>query len=136
MKYLIWVLAGVAVLVVGFIGAEKLASERVEVVELHTSDAEGMAVTTRLWIVDDAGYQYLRVGADGSGWFTRLQENGQFQLSRNNISSSYRAVLRPAKSALINDKMQAKYTWGDSLIALLVGSRDGSIPIELHPLDP
>ena len=30
-------------------------------------DAAGAVVTTRLWVVDHQGHQYLRVGADGSG---------------------------------------------------------------------
>ena len=51
-----------------------IASERVEVVELHTLNIEGEEIITRLWVVDYGGYQYLRVGADGSGWFDRLRE--------------------------------------------------------------
>ena len=45
------------------------ASERVEVVELIAADAAGVLTTTRLWVADDAGMAYLRVGADGSGWY-------------------------------------------------------------------
>lgn len=128
------VLGALVVLVVVLFGLQKLAAERVEVVDLHTVDSAGEAVTTRLWVVDDAGYPYLRVGADGSGWFSRLQAMATVELSRNGERARYTPVLRPDKSARINELMQAKYTWGDSFIATLVGNRDGSIPIELQPL--
>ncbi|GAB5500866.1 MAG: hypothetical protein PsegKO_31770 [Pseudohongiellaceae bacterium] len=121
-------------LMVGIYILQRLASERVEVVELHTVDAAGEPVTTRLWVVDDGGYQYLRVGGDGSGWFSRLQAMPSVELSRDGQRARYEPVLRPDKSARINELMQAKYSWGDSVIAALVGSRDGSIPIELQPL--
>ena len=115
--------------------AQTAASERVEVVELHTIDAQGEAVTTRLWIVDDEGYQYLRVGGDLSGWYNRIQANKSLQLTRNGETITYTAKDRPEKSGRINDLMQSKYTWGDDLIAVLVGSREGSIPVELHPVN-
>jgi len=121
-------------LATGILGLERLAAERVEVVELHTVNQAGEPVTTRLWVVDDGGYQYLRVGGDGSGWFSRLQAMASVELSRDGQRARYSPVLRSDKSARINELMQAKYTWGDSVIATLVGSRDGSIPIELQPL--
>lgn len=134
-RMLAYLLGILLVLAGGIIGLERVASERVEVVELHTLDAAGAPVTTRLWIVDDEGYPYLRVGSDGSGWFTRLQENGEIELTRNGQRQRYSTVQRPDKSAHINALMKRKYTWGDAFIAMLVGSRDGSIPIELHRVD-
>lgn len=133
-KFGLYALAGLAGIAVLILGLERLAAERVEVVELHTTDAGGQPQTTRLWVVDDEGYQYLRVGADGSGWFARLTDNGRFELTRQGQRAAYTAVQRPDKSARINTLMQEKYTWGDAVIAVLVGSRDGSIPVELHPL--
>lgn len=135
MKYVYGLLASLVLLIAIVFGLQLAASERVEVVELHTIDEEGAAQTTRLWIVDDAGYQYLRVGADGSGWFSRLQANGSFEMTRNGDTHRYVAELRHEKSDHINDLMQAKYTWGDSLIGVLAGSRDNSVPVELHPVD-
>ena len=116
-------------------GLQYLASERVEVIELHTVDAQGAVQTTRLWIVDDEGYQYLRVGANGSGWFARLQANDSFEMTRNGDTQRYVAELRHEKSDRINELMQAKYTWGDSLMGVLAGSRENSVPVELHPVD-
>jgi len=134
MKFVYWgigLLLGIAAL---FGVLQYVASERVEVVELHTIDAEGAEVTTRLWIVDDEGFQYLRVGSTGSGWYTRIQENGEFELTRNGERNRYRAEVNMAKSDRINELMQEKYTWGDTLIGVLVGSREASQPIELHRL--
>ncbi len=135
MKYVYWIAAVFVAAILLLTGLQMAASERVEVVELHTMDETGEAVTTRLWVVDDEGYSYLRVGGDGSGWFTRLQANGEFELTRDEQRLRYRAVLRHDKSERINALMQEKYTWGDSLIAALVGSRDGAIAIELHALN-
>lgn len=135
MKFIYWAVGIVILLLVGLIALQVVASERVEVVELHTIDAEGGEQTTRLWIVDDEGYGYLRAGADSSGWFTRLQANGEFELTRNGETRRYEAIVRRDKTALINQLMQEKYTWGDSIIGAMMGSRDNSIPVELHPLD-
>lgn len=132
MKYAFWALGLLSGLSMALLGIQTLASERVEVVELHTLDEAGTEVITRLWVVDDAGFQYLRVGADGSGWFTRSQSNGEIQLGRNGETQRYSTVLRQDKSDRINQLMQQKYTWGDSFFALVMGSRDGSIPVELH----
>ena len=132
MKYVYWVLGGLFGLVLLLGGLQWAASERVEVVDLLTIDEAGEPVSTRLWMVDDEGYQYLRVGADGSGWFSRIQANGEFQVTRNGNTASYTAVLREDKRQKINDLMQEKYSWGDSLIGVLAGSREGSIPVELH----
>ena len=133
MKTVYWlagILLGLAFILVGI---PQIASERVEVVDLHTTDVDGEAVNTRLWIVDDGGYQYLRVGADGSGWFSRLQANGKFQVTRNGTTASYTAILREDKADTINQLMRTKYTWGDSVIAAMVGGRERAIPVELHP---
>lgn len=132
MKFLKWGLGLLVAIAVLMIGVERVASERIEVVELHTIDEAGEAVTTRLWVVDDGGYQYLRVGADGSGWFSRVQANSQFEVTRGDARGVYTAVLRNDKSDLVNELMQAKYTWGDTAIGMLVGSREGSVPVELH----
>ena len=111
---------------------QMIASERVEVVELHTFNQQGEETTTRLWVVDFGGYQYLRVGADGSGWFSRIQSNQEFEITRNGRRYRYTAVVRQELGAKINELMRVKYGWSDSLIGMLVGSREGSIPIELN----
>ena len=134
MKILLWSLAGLLLLVVLVFGLQLASSERVEVVELHTVDAAGNEVTTRLWIVDDAGFQYLRSSDISSGWGARVLAGAGFELDRNGSRASYRATLREDKRERINELMQAKYTWGDNMIGVLVGSREAAMPLELHPL--
>ena len=121
------------VIVVVFV-LQYVASERIEVVELHTEDAAGQEVTTRLWIVDDAGFQYLRSGGIESGWAARIVGAPDFELTRNGNRATYRAVPREDKRDRINQLMRAKYTWGDRVISVLVGDRDAALPLELHPL--
>ena len=51
---------GLSLLVVALLITVQIASERVEVVDLLTVDENGDTVSTRLWLVDDDGFQYLR----------------------------------------------------------------------------
>ncbi len=125
--------AGLLALVVAFLIVQTLASERVEVVELFTVDEKGEEVVTRLWVVDHEGTPYLRAGDGGSGWFGRLQESPEIKVARDNEILSYRAIPDPSKSAIVNQLMQKKYTWGDTFFATVFGSREGSTPIGLHP---
>lgn len=134
MKILAWILGTFFGIILLFLILQTLASERIEVVQLHTADDAGETITTRLWITDHGGYQYLRVGADGSAWYTRIQSNEQVKVTRGGSTKTYTTLTRPDKSQIINDLMQEKYSWGDSFIALLLGGREGSIPIELHPI--
>ena len=134
MKYALKGAATILGLMALFGVLQYVASERIEVVELHTLDEAGEEVTTRLWVVDDEGFQYLRVGSEGSGWFNRIRANGEFEVTRDGTRQRYTAVLRREKEDRINELMQEKYTWGDSLIGMMLGSREDSQPIELHPL--
>jgi len=135
MKYLLWAIGVPIGLVLALLVVQTLASERVEVIDLYTTDELGEMQATRLWVMDDEGYQYLRVGADGSGWFDRILLNGEIEVGRNGVTASYTVVQRPDKSERINDMMQEKYTWGDTFFATMLGSREGSIPLELHPVN-
>jgi len=135
MKYLLWAASVPVGLALLFVIVQTLASERVEVVELTTIDETGDMQTTRLWVVDDEGYQYLRVGADGSGWYSRIQRSKEVTVRRGEESKIYTVTERADKSKRINELMQQKYTWGDSFFAAMLGSRAGSIPLELHPMN-
>lgn len=134
MKYLAWIGGGLVILVLVVVGLERLAAERVEVIEVHAKDTDGSMVTTRLWVVDHEGGMYVRVGADGSGWYSRMQANPEIEMTRGEKTAIYRAIPDPTKSDTINDLMQEKYTWGDTFIGSLVGGREGSIPILLQPI--
>jgi hypothetical protein len=128
------ILMGVAAIILTFAIVQTIASERVEVVELTTTDEGGQASTTRLWIVDLDGVEYLRAGADNTGWLLRLEESAEIRVRRGERVFEYEAVPRPGKRQLVNDLMLEKYTWGDSFFATFFGSRDGSVPVELRPI--
>ncbi len=133
MKYVLWIVGVLITLFVLGLGIVQFASERVEVVELQTLDAQGEPMVTRLWIVDDEGWQYLRSGNGTSQWFVRIQENPSFEVTRNGETRIYTAELRRDKRDRINDLMHEKYTWSDSIISLITGSENAAIPVELHP---
>ena len=109
-----------------------VASDRVEVVKLLTTDYNGEEIINRLWVVDYGGYQYLRVGADGSGWLARLRAAEMVDITRNGRRYSYSWTTRQSKSAQINELMREKYGWVDSFIGYLKGGRGSSVPIELR----
>lgn len=133
-KVLKWIFVGLLILCAAFAGLERLAAERIEVVELIAANEAGEKRITRLWVVDDEGMAYLRVGADGSGWYDRILMNDSVEVVREGVTAEYRVQARPEKSARINELMQQKYTWGDTLIGQMLGGREGSIPLELQPL--
>jgi len=133
-KVLKWIFLGLLLAVAALAGLERLAAERIEVVELIAADEAGDMQITRLWVADDEGKAYLRVGADGSGWYDRILLNDSVTVVREGVTAQYRIEARPEKSARINELMQKKYTWGDTLIGMMIGSREGSIPLELQQL--
>ena len=134
LKVLKWIFLGFLIVGAAFAGLERLAAERIEVVELIAANDAGEKQITRLWVVDDEGLAYLRVGADGSGWYDRILMNDSVEVVRDGVTAQYRAQARPEKSVRINELMQQKYTWGDRLIGQMLGGREGSIPLELQPL--
>ena len=127
--------AGLAVLLLaGAVGGlERFAAESGEVVVLHAREADGHVVQTRLWVVDAGGEAYLRVGADGSGWFSRLTANPEVEVLRGDTLTPYLAIPAAEQSADVNRLMAEKYGWRDVLIGALVGGREGSIPVHLQP---
>jgi hypothetical protein len=112
-------------------GLQQIASESGEVVVLTTQDESGDPQTTRLWIVDRDGQQWLRAGLTESGWYVRLQANNFVKVERDGVTRSYVAIPDPSVAAEINDLMSEKYGWADRYIGFLFG-RDGSVPILLQ----
>lgn len=133
MKFVTWTLGILIGILVLLAVLQTVASERVEVVQLHTLDADGETVTTRLWIVDDEQKQYLRADG-GSAWLARLKANGTFTLTRSDVTKRYGFVIRDDRVNRINRLMADKYTWGDEFFAVMLGGREGAIPVELQPL--
>ena len=134
MKTLYWTVGIFLGVLLAFGILQTAASERVEVVQLHTVDEAGETKTTRLWIVDDEGFAYLR-GDESSGWVSRIRSSEEFQLTRGGETASYTFRLRPDKVEKLNRLMQEKYTWGDTVIDALIGGRTEALAIELHPAE-
>lgn len=135
MKIVYWAAGLLLLVAVLILGLQIAASERIEVVELHIKDASGEENTTRLWIVDDAGFAYLRTSNVNSGWAASALSAAEFELTRNGNRARLRAVPRPDKRDIVNSLMRSKYTWGDQVIEVLIGGRDESVPLELHSIN-
>ena len=132
MKYMLWlvgIILGLA-LIIG--GLQVVASERVEVVQLHTITEAGEEVVTRLWVVDYNGHAYLR-GDNDSEWFKRLQSSRKFTLIRGEQTCDFTHRVKNENIDTINQLMRKKYTWGDRVIEMAIGGRAESNAIELTP---
>jgi len=108
-----------------------VASESAEVVVLTSNDSGGEQ-TTRLWVVDHEGLQYLRAQQD-SGWYGRLVEEPGVRLERAAVIMSYRAEARRDLAAEVNGLMRQKYGWRDVYMEWLIGGRDDAIAVALIP---
>ena len=132
MKLALRLLIALVVLAAAFGVLNRLASERVEVVTLHTLDAAGEARDTRIWVLDHEGRAYIRA-SPGSGWHARLAARPTFELTRGGVRRTYSAVERPELRDTLNTLFREKYGWGDSFISASVGGRARSILLELVP---
>jgi hypothetical protein len=133
MKIALWIIGIIVGLSIALYGLQYAASERVEVVDLHTTDETGSTVITRLWVVDHEGLQYLRSGDGASGWYQRILANDTIKLTRNGVTLAYAHESRLDLAPKINELMREKYTWGDRLVELMLGGRDRAVAIELKP---
>ena len=119
-----------------FLGSIYAVSEAAgEVISLTTYDEAGAPHTTRIWIVDDGGTQWIRAGVRANGWYARLSSHAEVVVARGGTSARYRAVSvdTPEACARINRLMAEKYRWADRYIDLM---RDParSVAVRLDPL--
>jgi hypothetical protein len=134
-RIVVWVMALLLVLGGGIYGASELGGE---IVTLTTRDANDGDASTRLWVVDDNGAQYLRAGDPGSGWLQRIQANPQIVVERNGVATTYTGVPvtnDPGQPARIHALMRDKYGWADRVVSVL-GDRSQSIAVRLDPAAP
>ena len=110
------------------------ASESGEVVQLVAQDAQGEAVTTRLWVADTDGAMWLRAGEGTSGWYQRLMAHGvdsPATLIRGDQTYAITASPEPQRIAEINQLMADKYGLGDTLVGILAGSPEAGIAVRV-----
>lgn len=127
---------GIAVVVLALaLGGLYLAmAERVEVVVVHTRDASGDHAT-RVWVVDDAGFAWLRTGADNDTWLARLRSNPAVELERGGATKAYTAVVLDdeATVARVNQLSLEKYGWSEDLLRALTPADAKQVAIRLDP---
>lgn len=133
MKYAIWMVIAILGLLAILGTLQFAASERIEVVEIQTIDADGLPQTTRLWIVDDEGTPYLR-GESDSGWYRRLTASNTIKVTRAGQTEQFLTSI-DNNIGVINSLMQDKYTRGDDFFATMLGSRDASNAIRLTAIN-
>ena len=131
----VWAVGVIAALMFGAGGLMVAASESGEVVVLRSRDAAGDVHETRLWIVEDAGFAWLRAGSPESGWYARLQAQPAVEVVRGDATLLFTAEPEhgPARVATTNRLMAEKYGWGDRVISLSAPSRESSVAVRLVP---
>ncbi len=133
MKILVRVLAVLVALGASYGALNYFASERVEVVTLHTVDAKGAPRDVRLWVMDLDGATYLRTRT-GSGWYSEVQAQPGFEVTRGAVRQRFTGVAHPELRDAINKAMREKYGWGDAFISFTLGGRDDAIALQLVPV--
>jgi hypothetical protein len=119
---------------IGIFGVSELGGE---VVTLHTKAPDG-ETQTRIWVVDDGGFAWLRAGNPSNGWLARIDANPDVVVERNGESTRFNAVpVRddPTLRDRIHALMREKYSWADRIVSL-IGDRTKSVPIRLDPVEP
>ncbi len=120
-----------------FVGAIIVASETgAEVVTVETTNADGGTSSTRLWVVDDGGFAWLRAGMGRVKWVDQAQAAGELVMTRAGSDRRYRVAVfdDPETRDRIHSLMAEKYGAQDKLIAMI---RDGagSIAIRLEAIE-
>ena len=108
-----------------------IASESGEVVILTGAGPSGTK-STRLWVIEIDGIQYLRADPEAD-WYLPLRTAAEVTLVRGEQTEPYRAETRMDQATALNRHMRAKYGWRDAYIEWLVGGRSQAIPVALIP---
>ncbi len=132
MKTALRILAVLIAAAVLFVLSTFAASEAgEEIVILRTFEADGSPAETRLWVVEDGGWQWLRAGMPTSGWLLRIGENPAVVVTRAGRTQEYRAV--PVREPAVRDRIHAlmreRYGLADRWISLV---RDGSLSVPVR----
>jgi hypothetical protein len=113
--------------------ATYVAGEQVEVVVLHTFDAEGAAHATKMWVVDHDGRPWVRVANPRRAWYQRLLAKPEVELLRGGRAFPLRATPDPSPETrrAIDAAFAARYGLTDAWYGILV--RRDPIPVRLDP---
>jgi hypothetical protein len=131
---LVRILGGVLLVLALLVGAYLVMVESGEVVVLETHDAAG-AHATRLWVVDDGGFAWLRTGDPGTPWLARLQASPEVAVTRGGERREFRAV--PVADVGPRDRINAlmleKYGLAERILRASMMDPAGATPIRLEP---
>jgi general stress protein 26 len=100
-----------------------------EVVVLHTQDAEGATLKTRLWIVDDGEHAWIHGNKD-SAWMRNLEVNPIVEVERGGERQQYRAVPVPGPHQNIHELLREKYGIADWWVRFVSNDED-AVPVRL-----
>ncbi len=104
-----------------------------EVVELHTYDAAGGELVSRLWIVDVDDHAYLRTGDKGAAWLARLRVNPQVMVKRAGEMKTFLAVTDDDAELRdrVNAAVLAKYGFAESSLRMVLLDPEHAVAIRL-----
>ena len=138
MSWLIRGLGAFFALIVAYLAFMFGVSERGEVVEFITQDANGEQFTTRLWIADLDGAMWLRADS-GSGWYQRLVQHDAQRpatLLRGDATYSITSTSYPEMVKTLDTLMASKYGLGDAIVDALGGSALATgIAVKVLPIE-
>lgn len=131
---LVRILIGIVVALLLLAGGYFAMVESGEVVLLETRDASGV-YETRVWVVDDGGYAWLRTGNPESPWLTRLRANPEVAVTRGGERRDYLALPMedPATRDRINQLTLEKYGTAEKILRALMMDPTRATPIRLDP---
>ena len=124
---------------VGFVGAYLLAHLALieigrEVIVLHTTTGAGESRHTRLWVIDYDGFAWINGGGRG-GWYGRLVDDPNVEMTRSGRTMRYRAVPVPEFRGKMHALLREKYGFADWWVRLLKDP-SATVPIRLEPVPP
>ena len=126
------VIVGLVVILVG--GIYALSEFGREVVTLRTTNTAGEEHSTRLWIVEESGFAWLRVGQPGARWHRDLLARPVVEVVRGGETQTYRAVPveTPEARQSINQRVAEKYGLAETVISWM-HDESAVVPIRLEP---
>jgi hypothetical protein len=104
-----------------------------EVIVLHTENADGTRLESRLWIVDEGGYAWLHGG--DSAWMANLKARPVVEVERGGENRRYRAHPVPGPHPAIDAALRAKYGLADRWVRFVRPDDETAMPVRLEPLD-
>ncbi len=104
-----------------------------EVIVLHTENADGSRLESRLWIVDEGGFAWLH-GAD-SQWMRNLKARPAVEVERGGETHRYRAQPIPGPHPAIDAALRAKYGVADRWVRFVRPDDAATMPVRLEPID-